>query len=217
MILPAISSVVTACVIGAAASQSARTNMDVLQTAKRLGDTTFREHQYGSKGEKRVDCVQFVIAVVEELGKQQGQTIDPALKKAIAIDLGAEPAKLLQTLVNQEDERIKGVQAALVAAGLGHKVSPSEAKAGDFVQYWYQDREGSWRGHAGIVESIDSAGRATIYGSHRSTLQRERSLFEDERKGGVGSGPVFRLTGSSRKVFVVRWTGPRASPDPATQ
>lgn len=204
--------VLTACLslIQSAPPEPVQANIDVLQIAKGLGDTTYRDFRYGSKGDERIDCVQFVIAVVERLGQQQQRPIDPALTAAIAIALDEDAKRALQAMVEKNDDRITGVQAALVKAGLGVKIAPAEAEPGDFVQYWYKF-DGKWVGHAGVIESIRN-GRATIYGSHRTTLQRERDLPAAERAGGVGSGPVFSLTDKARKVFVVRWTGPAAPP-----
>lgn len=175
--------VLTACLslVQSAPPEPVQANIDVLQIAKGLGDTTYRDFRYGSKGDERIDCVQFVIAVVERLGQQQQRPIDPALKAAIAIALDEDAKRALQAMVEKNDDRITGVQAALVKAGLG------------------------------VIESIRN-GRATIYGSHRTTLQRGRDLPAAERAGGVGSGPVFSLTDEARKVFVVRWTGPAAPP-----
>jgi hypothetical protein len=194
-------------VIGAPPPAPAAQALDVVQTAQKLGETRYRDYTYGSRvAEQQIDCVQFLLAVVDDLARQQDlPPIGRAVRAAIAINLDEEAAANLQTLVEQGDPRTTGIQAALVNAGLGVKVAPSEARPGDLVQYWYR-QGGAWRGHSGVIESIRD-GRSTIYGSHRSTLQRERDLPESQRRGGVGSGPVFDLTAEGRKVYVVRWLG----------
>lgn len=182
---------------------------DVLHIAKDLRARNYADHVYGSasQGPKRIDCVQFVVAVIREVAKseQRSSAITPELERAIKIVLSDRDMDRLQSLVEANDACIQGVRSALVGAGLGRTVEPKDARPGDFVQYWYRGRDGKWYGHSGIVETIDGSGLATIYGSHRTTLQSERSLPAAERKGGVGSGPRFRLTDGKRRVFVVRW------------
>lgn len=180
---------------------------DVLRAAQDLGSDTYKDYEYGSTGHKKVDCVQFVLAVVEKVAADEKQTdkITKDTKKTIQIQLNKEDKENLQQLVDDGDARTTGVQKALVDAGLGKKVKAEDAKAGDFVQYWYKDG-GVWKGHSGVIEKI-SNGKATIYGAHKTTLQADMKIKnKGDRKGGVGSGPVFDLTDTSRKVYVVRWT-----------
>lgn len=181
---------------------------DVLETARDLGATTYRSSTWGSSGEDAIDCVQFVLEVVREVAadEERPDVVTPALKRALYIQLSDEDHANLQQLVDDGDPQITGVQKALVGAGLGHPVATEDARPGDLVQYWYRSG-GRWYGHSAIVEQIVD-GEATLYGSHKSTLQSERHLKRSERKGGVGSGPVFDLTDPKRKVYVVRWIAP---------
>jgi len=178
-------------------------DVDVLTSARRLALETYKGYTYGSSGEMRIDCVQFVGAVVDDLARQCGVSLTTEDRKLLAIDLSADDAKHLQELVAANDPKTRGVQTALKSAHLGVEVSPGDARPGDFVQYWYRDGE-QWLGHSGIIEKVED-GKATIYGSHKSTLQSERSIVPADRKGGIGSGPSFSLTDTARKVYVVRW------------
>ncbi len=194
-----------ACTLAICVAPCAHGSADILKTAKDLASADYSGYEYGSTGDKRIDCVQFVAAVVEEAAEEAARSgkFTAGVKKTIKIELDSRAKANLQSLVERNDERTKGVQKALIDAGLGEKVEPADAKPGDLVQYWYKDG-GVWYGHAGVVEKVED-GKATIYGAHKTTLQRERTVRAADRKGGIGSGPVFDLTDASRKVYVVRW------------
>jgi len=181
----------------------------VLETARELGTTTYRASTWGSSGEDAIDCVQFVLEVVKQVAADEDRpdAVTPALKRALYIQLSEEDHANLQQMVDDGDPQITGVQKALVDAGLGHPVAAEDAQPGDLVQYWYRSG-GRWYGHSAIVEQIVDR-EATLYGSHKTTLQSERHLERSERQGGVGSGPVFDLTDPKRKVYVVRWIAPQ--------
>lgn len=179
-------------------------DVDTLKTARTLAEKKYKGYTYGSSGGKQIDCTRFVSAVVANLARQCNVKLAKSDQRTLAVVLSDEDGEKLQKLVDIEDKKIRGVQQALVNAGLGVAVNPKDAKAGDLVQYWFQSG-GKWVGHAGLVEKVED-GKATIYGSHKTTLQSERKLERSRRKGGIGSGPVFDLTDAKRKVFVVRWT-----------
>lgn len=184
-------------------------DVDPLATARRLADETFKNYTYGSSGENKVDCTQFLAAVVDDLARQCGVTLSKADRRTLLVVLGEEDANTLQTLVSASDTKIRGVQQALVSSNLGVAVEPKDAKPGDLIQYWYK-KQGKWTGHSGLVERIE-AGKATIYGSHNTTLQMDQRLPESARRGGIGVGPVFDLSDPGRRVFLVRWT--KRTPD----
>lgn len=180
---------------------------DPLATAQTLSSTRFAGFVYGSnsQAEKKIDCTEFVIEVVKDLAKEGSLDLSKEVLSEIAmVDLGKLSEEKRSKLVADGDESTRGVARALVRAGIGKEIAPKDAKPGDFVQYWYKHKD-TWLGHAAIVEKIDEKGKATLFGSHRTTLQREKDLPESDRKGGIGSGPVFDLTESKRKVYVVRW------------
>jgi hypothetical protein len=52
-------------------------------------------------------------------------------------------------LILDEDPRTKGVQEALVTAGLGDAINPKNAEPGDLIQYWMQRKNGTF-GHAAL-------------------------------------------------------------------
>lgn len=193
-----------ACVVLAMAAP-AETKIDPLAIGKDLQKNEYSNYTYGS-GKNKIDCVQFVHEVVTRAALASGKKLTAAQSKALKVVLSADDMKKLASLVESEDDKIKGVQHALTLSGLGVAVAREDAEPGDFVQYWYKKGD-NWLGHAGIVEAINADGKATIYGSHKTTLQRERN--KTDKKGGVGSGPVFDLRDAKRKVFVARWTAPR--------
>lgn len=200
---------VVATVIPFATAQKKDAAVDVVATAKALRKATYANYVYGSKGARKINCVQFVDAVVKDLARQCGKKITAAHTRTLAIQLSKADHAKLQSLVANGDRKIRGVQTMLVDAGLGKAIDPGKAKPGDFVQYWYRSGK-RWYGHAGIVSAIDKNGVATIYGSHKTTLQSERKLDKAKRKGGVGPGPRFNLANKKRKVYVARWTVPQA-------
>lgn len=179
--------------------------VDPVEVASTLAKKRYAGFTHGT-GKKQVDCVTYLVAVVEELAKSKRATLSKQTRQQILIShLTPKELSNLQQLVARDDAKIRGVQSALIDAKLGTKVKPAEARAGDLIQYWYKSG-GKWWGHAGLIQKVSKAGQATIYGSHKTTLQSERKLPRKQRRGGVGPGPVFNLTDKKRKVFVVRWT-----------
>ena len=71
----------------------------------------------------------------------------------------------------------------------------SQTRPGDLIQYWMKKRDGTWFGHAGVLEKVEKNGgtmRATIFGAH-----------ERPKKIGSSTFKLF-LTGTDRKIFIVR-------------
>jgi hypothetical protein len=171
---------------------------DPLANAKSLAASQFSGWTYGSSAaKKQIDCVQFVLAVV---AKSSPKPIGEESRKAVLISgLSAEESKPagLAKLVEAGDERTKGVQLALVKAGVGTVVSPQDAKPGDLIQYWMKPKNGDWFGHAGVLEMVTRNGdipEATVYGAHKS-------------QNGIGTSKFkLKLVGdpAGRRIYLVR-------------
>jgi len=167
---------------------------DVLETAKQIANTRFENWTYGSDASRRqIDCVQFVLAVAEE---ELLQTLNATTRTQILIsNLTEDERRELPQLIESESDKVKGIQHALVSMGRGRVVEPKDARAGDFVQYWMKQSDGTWFGHAGIIETVEKVSEsyeATIFGAHKSTNRIATSDFK------------LRLTGPGRRVFIVR-------------
>ena len=148
-----------------------------------------------------MDCTAFLLAAVDAAARKRGVTLTRATRKQLAIaNLTKSEAARLDALVEAGHRKIRGVRTALLDAGLGVAVDPKDARPGDLVQYWYRTSRG-WRGHAAIVERIDG-GVATLYGSHKTTLQSERKLPLAKRRGESGAVPASTCaTGSGRSTW----------------
>jgi hypothetical protein len=72
--------------------------------------------------------------------------------------------------VARSDARTRGIQQVLIDSGMGDEVALSDAKPGDFVQYWVQSQPGaSWTGGHGIIERITGESdnrRVWLFGPH---------------------------------------------------
>ena len=142
---------------------------DVLVVAKRLAETRFKGYTYGDKlDKKQINCVQFVVAVVEEL-VQRGLTVE----EYAAINISHEFEDLDVSVANGDD-RTRGIQRCLVdILGIAETIERDKAAPGDFIQYWYKTGEGHWSGHVAIVNSVwqDTSGnfRVSLFGSHKSS------------------------------------------------
>lgn len=175
-------------------SSRSKTAPDSLALAKKLADKKFKGWTYGSKAkDKKIDCVQFVLAVTEEV---LAQSLNAETRKQILIShLSAAEQKMLPSLIEMESDKIKGIQHALVSIRRGTAIKPDQAKPGDFIQYWMKKRDGTWFGHAGILEKVEKNGktiRATIFGAHASSNGIASSQFK------------LNLSGTDRKIFIVR-------------
>jgi hypothetical protein len=165
-----------------------------LETAKLLCDTQYAGWKYGpSAGKQEVDCVQFVASVVQ---KELGRELTADERNAIYIN---PPPADLSAAIESEQPATKGIQYALVdVLKRGIAVTPEQAKAGDFIQYWIRKKDGKWAGHSAIISrvfEVDGTPRAAIYGSHKITGGIADTDF--------GGGGVL-LTGADRKVYIAR-------------
>ncbi|MGF1581601.1 MAG: hypothetical protein ACFCD0_19915 [Gemmataceae bacterium] len=143
-----------------------------LAIAKHLAKTKYKGWTYGTNAKKKqLNCVQFVGAVVE---RATNKSLSRKMRSRIYIsNLSATERKRLPKLIQNEDPRTKGIQHALVSMGRGKIVSPTQAKPGDFVQYWMKRPGGTWFGHAAIIESVSKNGNtvsAKLYGSHQTRV-----------------------------------------------
>lgn len=157
----------------------------------RLAETQYRDWRYGHRTHrKQVNCVQFMVAVVENL---LGRELDPEERSAIMISNVRR--RHLERLVNRDDKRIRGIQTALVEMQKGEVIRPEDALPGDFVQFWKR-YNGRWRGHASIIiDVIERNGLrcAVVFGAH-STLN------------GVGIGEYeVGLNDPDIKSYIVRF------------
>lgn len=158
----------------------------------RLAETDFKDWRYGYRlHRKQLNCVQFMVAVVEQLLQRE---LSAEERSAILINNIGRRANLGR-LIGEDDRRVRGIQTALVEMEKGEVVDLSEARPGDFVQYWVQ-RNGRWTGHAAIIQEIrDENGMrcAIVFGSHQSL-------------GGVGIGEFeVGLNEPGAKVYLVRF------------
>jgi|GEM_PF-1345765 len=165
-----------------------------LDVGKDLAATKYDGWTYGARAaDQQVDCVQFVLAVVEKL---HGKPLPQATRTRILISdvTGAE----VPELVPDEDSRIKGVQQALVDIDHGTVVAPADAKAGDLVQYWMQKADGTWMGHSAVV--------AEVLTNAAGVPEKIKILGAQSSDDGVAvHGTAIKLSGGSRKMFLVRY------------
>ncbi|MEM7681965.1 MAG: hypothetical protein AAF288_08415 [Planctomycetota bacterium] len=181
-----------------------------------------------------LDCVLFVREVVRELAERTGQEVSRSTERAIlisGIDFPAAGQRLglpepdraefrtdadfnkarrawttavLNGLVEARDPQIRGVQTALVDAGLGHAVPNDRLRPGDFVQYWYRAKNNSrWLGHSGVVGEIKRDGRVVLWGSHSTILADPNRPNRKAEHGGVGPSVPIRIRPDH--LYAVRW------------
>lgn len=162
-----------------------------LSIAKHLAATRYKGWTYGSRSSsKKIDCSQFLLAVVEEL---RGSPLSPGERQLLVIS-GLGTNEQLGQKILQRDERTKGVVAALAAMKMGEEIATSESRPGDFVQYWYKNN-GKWAGHTAIVETTRRQNgmlQCRLFGSHRSS-------------NGIGTSTYWlTLDPTDKVVFVAR-------------
>jgi hypothetical protein len=162
-----------------------------LEVAQRLSQTTFAGFSYeydGKAADKKTDCTQFLLAVVEaSLGKKMSRTG----KESLLI----QGVQNLDDAIKDRAESIRGVHTALIRdEKVGENVPLDKLQPGDLVQYWYRGKKKGkekqkdpktgeevevevlvdcWLGHAGIVEKVVSplkGGKIEIqlFGAHKS-------------------------------------------------
>ena len=186
---------------GAAIGQTVDSpNVDVLATAKALAKTDFAGFRYGSNPDrKQVDCTQFMQALIE---KVLGRNLNEVETQAVLISGLPSGARRLDSLIDAEDKRIKGVQYALTEVlPVGRVIEPDSARPGDLVQYWIKASSGHYKGHTAVVLDISTEGSvptARLYGSHK-TLGRIGVAVDRS-----GNDLHLKLKGRDRRVYIVR-------------
>lgn len=174
--------------------------VDVLGVAKSIGDRLRSEgyiYPYKNQpaGTKTVDCTEFILKVLDKVVPD----LPAAAKRRVAMnDLSADDVTVDKGgIITSGDPRTKGVQQALMDAGHGTVVPLLEVKPGDLIQYWMLREDGTWAGHAAIVERVEVAGRqarAWLYGSHST-------------KKGIGTAPdagLRLILSDDRRIYPVR-------------
>ena len=165
------------------------TNADeaTLTCAKDLA-REYKNYTYGS-GSNKIDCVHFVLNVVECRLKQ---SLPPDARKAILIAYGWSDSETEEKAKAGTDPKLAGVQYALTQIlAKGKKIEPSQAKAGDLVQYWMPRANGKWFGHSAVITKVEG-NLATLLGAHESA----NAVTELSRP--------LNLQGTNRHIFVVR-------------
>lgn len=152
---------------------------DTIEKGKLLSGT-----DYG-KGENQLNCTTYVQKVLEV----SDYDISKDTSRKINID-NIQKDENIEDLLKNDDSRVKGVVSALTSSDQGAEVSVKDLKKGDFIQYWYYDKEGNLRGHAGQISKVYENGKVDIHGSHRG-------------KGGVGTLTNVNLD-RMYKVYAVR-------------
>lgn len=174
--------------------------VNVLKIARILAESAYAGFRYGSNPARRqVDCSQFMQAIVERM---IGRTLSETEAKAVLI-AGLPPgARVLDSLIEANDDRITGVQYALTEIiPIGRAVSVDSVMPGDLIQYWIRSSSGHYKGHTAVIETVGQKGNipvATLYGSHK-TLGRIGTAVDRS-----GNTLKLKLSGQDRKVFLVR-------------
>lgn len=174
-----------------------------LETARKLATSRYKGWSYGSNASKKqVDCVQFVLAVLETTKRMSLSA--RARTRILISDISATELKKDQyKVVRDGDSRTKGVQEAIAANSWGKRIDIADVKAGDFVQYWMKRKNGSWFGHAGIIASVrrtkSGARVAIIYGAHASP----------KPNGTIGNSRITLIlkSGPDRRIYIARLKG----------
>ena len=161
-----------------------------LDTARSLAGGTFAGWTYGNAAKKKtIDCVQFMEVVI---AKEVGRPLTPDERRMIAIHHGWSAQEVQEKAAAGSDPKVSGLAHALVdLMKVATRVESGDARPGDFVQYWKRNDAGQWFGHASLLSRV-SDGKATLYGSHKSTNGIADSNFE------------LKLSGDDRHVYLVR-------------
>lgn len=183
------------------------------------------------RAKKKIDCSTFVGVVVESLAKSAGVACSKEIKAGInvaTIDYEKEAERLkvpaparkpdekadafakrekdwrltvLDRLVEEKNELIRGSAGTLIAAGYADPVQTSDLRPGDFVQYWYKNGD-HFSGHSGIIQSFDGE-KIVLYGSHATILASTEDPTKKAKTGGLGPTIPFKLP--KNHTFAARW------------
>jgi len=173
---------------------------DALGIAHELEEEVFCGWTYGSYSvdKKHLDCTTFVSAVVDTILSRHNVGYTHEMKNDVLINHSNLGRNVVQEGPDLQDPRYGGVAYAIVKHNFGVQIKDmSKVKPGDFIQYWKQRKNGTWFGHASLIESVRydkkaKGYKARIFGSHKSTDGIEVSKFE-----------LF-LSGDDRVVYIGR-------------
>ncbi len=180
-----------------------RTSVDALGVAHELNTGIFNGWSYGaySSAEKHLDCTTFISAVMDTILTRQNIGYTAEMRRDVMIIHSFHDRNVIQEGPDPADPRFAGVVYVIEKYDLGTRITDmSQVRPGDFIQYWKQRSDGTWFGHASLVESldidnIDNRYKAKIFGSHKSTDGIAVSDFE------------LRLSGGDRLVYIGRIEG----------
>lgn|SRR5574341_143292 len=170
---------------GGPAKAAESTTPQTLTAAKDLESELRKAHPdfgkgfngYGD-GKDQYVCTTFVAEVL----KRSGYEMAGGVQNKVNINLDwksltgvkdpsqSDKQQALKNLVAADDPRIRGVVTALVDSHQGTAISDvRQLQQGDFVQYWYIDKNGNMAGHVVQVEKVVGPGKILAHGSHSGT------------------------------------------------
>jgi hypothetical protein len=164
-----------------------------LDIANSLVENDYAGWTYGSNAaDKKVDCVQFVLKVVET---KLGQSLDSNIRQAILLSYGWTSDQTQVFAAAGTDPRLGGVVYAMTSLShFGTVVQPSDSAPGDIIQYWMKTASGKWFGHSGVISRVHD-GSVHIVGAHASPPPN----------GTIGeSSFALNLSGADRLIYIVR-------------
>ncbi|MCF7832439.1 MAG: hypothetical protein K9N05_02535 [Candidatus Marinimicrobia bacterium] len=173
---------------------------DALGIAHELDESVFCDWSYGSYSteKKHLDCTTFVSAVVDTILSRHNISYTAEMRNDVLINHLNLGRNVVQEGPDLDDPRYGGVAYAIVKYNIGIQIKDmSQVKPGDFIQYWKQSKNGTWFGHASLIESVRYDKKAKVYkakifGSHKSTDGIAVSDFE------------LYLSGDDRVVYIGR-------------
>jgi len=182
------------------AEKDAALSLNILAVAHELGEGMFRDWTYGaySRERRHLDCTTFISAVIDTVLRRSGRSYTPEMRRDVLIAHPDLDRDVVRRGPDTADPRYGGAAYAIEKYGAGTRIREmSQVLPGDIIQYWKQRRDGSWFGHASLIESLryDAAAgvyRAKIFGSHKSTDGIAVSNFE------------LHLSGEDRVIYIAR-------------
>ncbi|MCK4529606.1 MAG: hypothetical protein KAU44_00345, partial [Candidatus Marinimicrobia bacterium] len=129
---------------------------DALGIAHELEEEVFCGWTYGSYSvdKKHLDCTTFVSAVVDTILSRHNVGYTHKMKNDVLINHSNLGRNVVQEGPDLQDPRYGGVAYAIVKHNFGVQIKDmSQVKPGDFIQYWKQRKNGTWFGHASLIES----------------------------------------------------------------
>lgn len=158
----------------------------VLETAHELSDGVFRDWKYGSYSEQKrqLDCTTYISALADTLISRKGIEYTPEMCSDVLIAHNNLDRNVVKEGPDPADPRYAGVVYMLEKHQLGKRIDDMSAvRPGDFIQYWIRRGNGTWFGHASVIESVrydpnDKHYKARILGAHKSMNGIAVSRFE---------------------------------------